>query len=305
MSVAGRGTSCYTQHDNMAELSMRSGSATKRLSAPEEVLAALSALLGTHYLEGEQQVRFQRNVPLDWSCIPWEPCKQIGDEGEEVPDIDFSSFPSLTLERSHGDELDSAVDRREDVEAHVSSLLSRPILVSNTTNEAIGDPRDEGGDMIEFIATKVSEVPQLMLQNFVNSFTTLMNSRLCAYATFLARHGLALLESSSASDDKLEEGIVGVEQKLETMLEIGRRVSTNAFATSFQVVKENGASVTHDDDAETCQVSMPLVMHAAIDISLSTMPSGGQHELVTVSFRANGNITGKLYHCCELNRSLP
>ncbi|CAB9503348.1 expressed unknown protein [Seminavis robusta] len=276
--------------------------AAEPLPSPEEVLVALSAMLGMHSLKEEDISQLQQNCALDWSSIPWEPCcatnggckhDDDSEQQDEDHDVDFSSFPSLSMVR---EQFDATVGNRQDVEAHVSNLLSRPILVSNATSSCetlLEGADDVTNELGEFIVSKVSEVPTLMLQNFFNSFTTLMNSRLRAYASFLARHGLSLLENSptgaAAAADKVDEGIVGVEQKLETMLEIGRRVSTNSVATSFRANKEQAKSIV--DETGTLQLSMPLVMDASIDISLPR-PSGGHHELVTVSFRANGNITG-------------
>lgn len=254
---------------------------------PEDVLQAMAALLGLNFLKEENGTELRSNCNLDWSYIPWEPCS-VSDDDQEGFDVDFSSFPSLSLERSHGEHFESPRGTKSDVEAHVSALLSRPILVTNSNDIQVSD--DNESEALDFIAAKVSEVPGLMLQNFFNSFSTLMNSRLRAYATFLARHGLALLETSSTSSSEREEGVVGVEQKLETMLEIGRLVSTNAIVTSFHASKEG---VTRNEAMEeACEVSMPLVMDAAIDISLPR-PSGGQSEIVTVAFRTTGSITGK------------
>lgn len=261
---------------------------TDELTLPEDVLAAFAALLGVNFLQEENGTTMRSNCGLDWSCIPWEPnsSNNASDIDHEGPDINFSSFPALSLERSQN-EPDSTRESRKDVEAHVSALLARPILVSSTNDVEVAE--DDESD--NCIAAQMSEVPGLVLQNFYKSFTTLMNSRLRAYATFLARHGLALLKSAPSSDSELEEGVVGVEQKLETMLEIGRLVSTNAIVTSFQVDKTTKTTKENMDD-ETCEISMPIVMDAAIDISLPR-PGGEGSEIVTVAFHTSGTMTGK------------
>jgi len=295
--------------------------------SPEEVLECLTCLLGVNFLNGAAAGEpMQKNGPHEWSSIPWEPSNATNEEAEdkeeeeEEPEVDFSSFPSLSLERrAPALSMDNA--HRQGVQSHVSSLLSRPILVSNYQQEAAAEVGAEGeeqegqGDNYmygsaddsqdeeesdDFLATKLAQVPEMMLRNFFQSFSTLMNSRLRAYATFLARHGLALLDTSefsgSSSDDLavVEDGIVGVEQKLETMLEIGRLVSTNAIVTSFTAQKEQVKRTSNhgEEEDETMEVSMPIVMEAAIDITLPS-PRDGQSSTLTVSFKTSGSITGK------------
>jgi hypothetical protein len=255
---------------------------------PEEVLQSLAALLGANFLKEESGTSLHSNCNLQWSSVPWEPCASVTESDQDSLDVNFSSFPSLSLDRSEDEHLDSPTETKRDVEAHVSALLSRPILVSSAQDVPMTE--DEEGETMDFVAEKVSEVPSLMLQNLSLSFTTLMNSRLRAYATFLARHGLSLLATSSAPDCETEEGVVGgVEQKLGTILEIGRLVSSNAIVTAFHATKEGATRKETMED--TSEVSMPLVMDAAIDISLPR-PWGGQSEVLTVSLQTVGTITG-------------
>lgn len=279
-----------------APFSLALATMTDKMSVPEDVLVALAALLGVNYVQEGSGSKVQSNCPLDWSCIPWEPCSNNANgSDQEGPDINFSSFPSLSLDRSK-EEPDgySARETRRDVEAHVSALLSRPILVS-TSSDVL--PEEEDADSTDFMAGEVSEVPGLVLDNFYKSFTTLMNSRLRAYAKFLANHGLTLLRSApSSSSTELEEGVVGVEQKLETMLDIGRRVSTTAVVTAFQAKKKDAIRKELDD--ETTEVSMAVVMDAAIDISLPR-PGGEGSEAVTVTFQTTGTITGIFMNASE------
>ena len=275
----------------------------QEVPSPEEVLAALTGLLGLNFLKEDFEKPLQKNSPHDWSLIPWEPSSTnpavTSEEDNEIPYVNFSSFPSLSLEkRSEGEQLDpdnASFGNREDVEAHVSSLLSRPILVSNANSNEVNEVEDEDAQEEFFMAAEIDKVPNMMMQNFFDSFSTLLNSRLRAHATFLARHGLSLLKTSvENNDNELEEGIVGVEQKLETMLEIGRLVSTNAIATSFQAKAENATAVPQQEDGEESisKVSIPLTMDVSIDISLPR-PGGGPSKVVTVSFHTTGSITGK------------
>lgn len=261
---------------------------TEPNATPEEVLQSLAALLGANFLKEASGTSLYSNCNLPWSSVPWEPCASVGDSDQESLEVNFSSFPSLSLARSEDEHLDSPSETKRDVEAHVSALLSRPILVSSAQDVSLTE--DDEGETTDFVAEKVSDVPSLMLQNCCLSFTTLMNSRLRAYATFLARHGLSLLASSSSRGCEIEEDAAeGVEQKLGTMLDIGRLVSTNAIVTAFHAQKEGAARKNTLD--ETTEVSIPLVMDAAIDISLPR-PWGGQSEVLTVSLQTVGTITG-------------
>ena len=271
-------------------------------SSPEEVLTFLTRLLGKGVFKNDDEkashaAAAQERATRLWSAIPWENSVGSTSEGskreeDEVADPDFSSFPSLSLERSPREQLEGDLNRRASIEAHVSSLLSRPILVSNSaTKSTLSEENENESDALEFIAEKSEEVPNLMLQNFFTSFSTLLNSRLRAYATFLARHGLSLFECSETAEE-LEDGVTGVEQKLETMLEIGRLVSADAVVTSFQAKPEEAKVINDEEQVDEQKVSVPLVMEASINISIPR-PVGDGSESITVSFRANGNITGK------------
>ena len=149
---------------------------------------------------------------------------------EEDEDCDFSSFPSLSLVESAGNYHRGIFSSRGEVESHVESLLSRPILLGKQV-----DPEEdtESDSLDEFVVENFHEVPKLMLSNFCSSFATLMNSRLRAYASFLARHALTL-----ASEHE-DEGAHGIEQKLEVMLGIGSRITVSSSSSTFLVDKNS------------------------------------------------------------------
>jgi len=283
---------------------MASDAAAKTTLSPENVLVALAGLLGLNFLKEDQETPLHKNCRYEWSLISWEPTTSTNtadnsDDNDEdySPEVSFSSFPSLSLERRFPEEqleMGASFDKREDVAAHVQSLLSRPILVSNTPEVNTGILDNEmGGSDETFMASRVSDIPSIMMQNVFDSFSTLLNSRLRAHATFLARHGLALLNDASDGEGGAnEQGIIGVEQKLETMLEIGRLISTNAIVTSFEAQTENAKTIDNSEGEGTCQTKMPLIMKVSIDISLPH-PSRESNETVTVSFQCHGSITGK------------
>ena len=260
------------------------------LSSPEQVLEALTGLLC-----------FRSNAQspssnCQWSDIPWESSDDT--EEEEGEACDFSSFPSLSLQKKTEDGV-AAQDitgddqplfhDKEGVEAHVASLLARPVLVSHGPGEMrlATDDESEDDESFEFMEANITKIPSLLQQNLILSFSTLMQSRLRAYGTFLARHGLSLAKSKSMRE--LEEGVAGVTQKLETMLEIGNLVSLGDVVTSFVAHSEKVCTSLEGDD--DLKVSLPLCMRTSIRVFL---PKGEQEvESLSLDIEASGTITGK------------
>ena len=205
---------------------------------------------------------------------------------DDEDDCDFSSFPSLSLQESPGNFHRGIFTSRGDVESHVESLLSRPILLGKQEDLA-EDPDSDSLD--EFVVENLNEVPKLMLSNFCASFSTLMNSRLRAYASFLARHALTL-----ASEHE-DEGVVGIEQKLETMLGIGSQITVTAVSSELKTeirLEQKPEEATVEDNM-TYQESLPVTMEICIQISLPHARQGGGSESMTASFQSSGKICGK------------
>jgi len=216
-------------------------------------------------------------------------CDENGRSDDE--ECDFSSFPSLSLEESPGNYHRGIFTNRGDVESHVESLLSRPILLGKK-GEAMEDP-EESDSLDEFFVENFQDVSQTMITNFCASFSKLLNSRLRAYASFLARHALTL---ASEHDD---EGVVGIEQKLETMQAIGSHIEVSALSCEYQVLTTNQLretrNATEDDtqDSQNFQESLPVKMTIAILISIPHARHDDGTESMTASFESSGTICGK------------
>ena len=119
-----------------------------------------------------------------------------------------------------------------------------------------------------------------------------MNSRLRAYAIFLARHALSLAKSSKT--DKERESVNGLEHKLETMLEIGSQVSSGSGSSDFIVDIEKLSEPTAvDGDDEVIQVSLPLTMKISVNIALPHVKEADGNESMKVSFETTGKLCGK------------
>lgn len=212
---------------------------------------------------------------------------------EEDDECDFSSFPSLSLVESTGNFHRGIFTSRGEVESHVESLLSRPILLGKQVDSV---EETESDSLDEFVVKSFDEVPQLMLSNFCSSFSTLMNSRLRAYASFLARHALTL-----ASEHE-DEGANGIEQKLEAMLSIGRQITFSSSSSEFSIDKKSllqGHKDTASESGMTCD-ELPVNMNIVIEILLPQGTREGDSMSMTASFQASGNICGKLYYIQRL-----
>lgn len=208
---------------------------------------------------------------------------------QDEEECDFSSFPSLSLEESPGNYHTGNFANRGDVESHVESLLSRPILLGKQEDEGLTDPESDSLD--EYFVERLEEVPSLMMTNFCGSFSTLMNSRLRAYARFLARHGLSLAKSSK-TDQELG-GVVGIEHKLETMLNIGSQVSLSAESSKLTIDPEKLLQeVPKDEEDDTVRLSLPLKMHITLDIALPHVKETDGDEHMQVSIETTGVVTG-------------
>ena len=201
---------------------------------------------------------------------------------DDDDDCDFSSFPSLSLEETPGNYHTGVFMSRRDVESHIESLLSRPILLGpQPADEPVGDSLDE------FFVERLEDVPKVMMANFATSFSTLMNSRLRAYATFLARHAISIAQCSEEMDR-----VVGIERKLETMLAIGSQVCATRVSSSFEI-DPKGAQTVEGDEGEASQVAVPLKANLCVYIQLPHVKEADGNELMNVSLHVNGRLSGK------------
>ena len=263
------------------------------LASAEAVLAALTDLLScSSSSSGSSQ---PSTGIYEWSDIPWEHssdgCSKSQCSETEGSGCDFSSFPSLSLQKNVCAASDISEDQillqgKEDVEAHVAALLARPVLVRSGHDGNASPVEDSDDEGSEFMEANIADVTSLMQQNLVLSLSTLVQSRLRAYTSFLARHGLSMAKSKSVQE--LEEGAAVVNQKLETMLEIGSLISPNSVRTIFTTQTEKAST---DCDAEDVKTSLPLSLSASIQVVIPRLQ--GKAEVLSADIKVAGTITGK------------
>lgn len=203
------------------------------------------------------------------------------------------------------------------VEEHASHNLSRMLLArpgSCTDTKSMSVSTDK--------TIIISELPLQMLDNLASSFLTLVDARLRAYITILARHGVNLSECPALSQEERQEGILAVERKLETLINIGTGVTIDNMVTFFRL-DESSANAEAQADAEAktnaegdakhqereieneekahphkLTLTMPLVMESTMDVSIPKIDSGSQLLTVgastTGTIKASFNTTGAL-----------
>ena len=150
---------------------------------------------------------------------------------------------------------------RKQAEEHAVELLSRPLQYD--TNPVLGGIGDvtlrERGD----------HAAQLLQSNIYSSFAVLMDSRLHAYSTVLARHALSLPEE-----------VPNIQEKLADILLIGTRIEADKMSTQFLLTdgKNDHASLTF-------QVTMELTIP-------SDRESSSKKQTIAVAFETTGSIHG-------------
>jgi len=216
---------------------------------------------------------------------------------------DFSSFPSLSLQLSG--EMSEAFEgiERGQIESRVTSLLGRPLLVhsnisvcSSNTHQAdhdeadpvsTGNSDDEGSD---FAGTDIVNVSAVMQKNLILSLSTLVQSRLRAYSSFLDRHGQSLAQSQSLEEH--EESVVALEQKLETMLEIGNLIALGHAQLSF-VPNEPCTENISGSGEDEMEVSLALSMKASTQFLVPRLK--GEADPVWIEIDVPGAIVGEFF----------
>lgn len=167
--------------------------------------------------------------------------------------------PGLSLKHVETEDHHHFSDRKQ-AEKYALNMLSRPLEAS------------------------VIEAPEALLQNVYASFAVLVDSRLRAYTTFLARHALTLSEEQDHTEHLHPQMAVrAVEEKIAAILSIGKRVDANTFYTRFEVQPKAKTSGN---------VSTSLLCFvAAMDLNIPVNET--LHEAVSTSFSTSGSIQGE------------
>jgi len=267
-----------------------------RLGTPHDSLNRFTSLLGTFVLKesdvNEESFAQKALVPKHDAMM-----KLLTNEAKDDPSF---SFPCLSLIS----EEDTAIGglERSEVQAKAATFMGRSMrdtkipcelssrLFSSTENHVESStgqqnvPAD-GACQSATAPMTPSQVPTAMLHNLAASFALLVDARLRAYTTILARHGVALAVSPEGLHK--QEAICAVERKLDSLMDIASRISIENMVTSFQPQSKLGMSRCVDNVDE---IMMPLIMSAVIDISVPRERNG--HERVTVTLQASGAIVG-------------
>jgi len=189
-----------------------------------------------------------------------------------VKDINCS-VPSLSLKSSEHGVYTDFEDDKHHIEEHAASNLSRPILASrvdsstnSTPNKVVFGERDDSE------VTLIHKLPSSILNNISDSFLTLIDARLRAYITILARHGMSLSECP-----------ISLEQKLNALINIGDGVRIENIVTFFNFEEDIDLECKREKIFE-----MPLHMEITLDVSIPNFT--GSMELLTIKTRTDGYI---------------
>jgi len=180
--------------------------------------------------------------------------------------------PCLSLSSSKHNSSIHDEDDRHHIEEHAASNLARPILASRvesstnfTFDNTIFGDRDFG--LVPF-----HQLPSTILNNLSDSFLTLIDARLRAYITILARHGMSLSECP-----------ISLAQKLSALIDIGNGVKIENLVTFFNFDENFNHKLENKEKTE-----MPLRMEITMDVSIPNFTGG--MELLTIETKTDGLI---------------
>lgn len=175
--------------------------------------------------------------------------------------IEFCS-PSLSL--VHDDHLE--LGNRKEAEMTALQMLSRPMGFEIT-------------EQLDTTTEKLSDVGNLLIANTSESFAVLVDSRLRAHAKFLSQHGLSKSEENHGGAHLLES-------KLETLLEIGNRVSIEEMESKVELVEAESA-----EEEEISGSKFAICHQTTLKLRLES-PDGSLQAHSLVHFEVEGFIVG-------------
>eukprot|EP00591_Stephanopyxis_turris_P006380 CAMPEP_0195529882 /NCGR_PEP_ID=MMETSP0794_2-20130614/32524_1 /TAXON_ID=515487 /ORGANISM="Stephanopyxis turris, Strain CCMP 815" /LENGTH=525 /DNA_ID=CAMNT_0040661257 /DNA_START=52 /DNA_END=1629 /DNA_ORIENTATION=- len=233
------------------------------------------------------------------------------------------SFPSFSIS-THRHDHDgctplscSRKNKRRQLEHAAASQLSRFLLVDSTDGEELN--RSESSDLVEKVGD-VSEIPSRLLACLSESFLSLIDARLRAYAMVLLRHSLTTssncqqaqsqTELDISSDDIHDDHSRELNKKLLALVDIGKNISIETIVTAFctntneskpkhsenknKNIKEHEAVAEREGENLT---TLPLFFDAVMDVTvpyfIGTVTDTISDPIVlTVSVSAPGKISG-------------
>ena len=148
------------------------------------------------------------------------------------------------------------------------------------------------------------EPPLQLLENAAESFAVLVDCRLRAYATFLARHAISLAHKCES------EGVLSIEQKVSTLLDAGKSIRATSMALQFQLVdgeagggdvetegcpldddEDDDSNESPPEDSNASASPVPLSLRVNMELEL-TRPSGTK-DVLPVLVETPGAANGK------------
>ena len=204
-----------------------------------------------------------------------------------VPSLSLTSYHHHTEGGCHSHD-----EAKQQVEEHAASNLARPIDAkpargTDSTVKLQNVTTTDTKNTTSTTTTMIHQLPLKMLDNLASSFLTLVDARLRAYITILARHGVSLSDCPALDAEEQREGVLAVERKLDTLLEVGSGVAIENMVAFFRIEPEAVEQTTKDGG-----VRLPLVMETTFDVAIPEVAGGGT-QLVTVAAAAKGNIEGE------------
>lgn len=223
--------------------------------------------------------------------------QEIVDEREDV--IAGISLPILSLQHTERSDDQTRSDRNK-VEEFASTLLARRLLYSRDkdTSKEVVDAEDKRDATIIVASEDGSNkradlLPLQILQNLTESFATLVACRLRAYATFLARHGIAL--AGNKTDEDSDVGVLVVEQKLNKLLEIGGNINARSLQMSFERTNSDEEDIMMDDKEEDLEGQMPtneIPISLNVRMEVEVPNPVGDNKIIPLSMSAKGKAKG-------------
>ena len=151
---------------------------------------------------------------------------------------------------------------RKQAEEHAVDLLSRPL-------QGHASPVFAGGIGNVILGEQGNRVAQLLQSNIYSSFAVLMDSRLHAYSSVLARHAMSMPDE-----------VPNIQEKLAEILLIGTRIEADKMSTLFLPT-----AFEKDKASLTFQVTMELTIP-------SDRKGSSKKQTIAVAFETLGSIHG-------------
>lgn len=187
------------------------------------------------------------------------------------------SIPSLCLQHKPRATEEHRSDDRKHTEEYAAGLLARRLTIGTKNKE---NPNTGEGDNDLFYTETFESVKDILLQNINESFATLVDCRLRAYATFLARHGLSLARKIEEA-----ESVVNIEQKLTLLLDVGNQITAPQAELHLHV--------NDDVEPEVEDGEANLAISLEVRLSLEIPRSNESVQVVPVSITSPGEAKSK------------